>query len=444
MNIDRVRIKGLFDNFDHDLKFGTGERIMLVIGPNGFGKTTTLNLIDILFNHALSSLVYVPFREVDVSFDDGTRLITERLPESNPPRGDEPPLRLTYHQGGKSEPFTPLRASVEGKDVRVPLSAIEDFIPVLNQVGPREWINMETGATLDLADVYDAYWDYFPPEFRPERSSTPDWLEKIRRSVKVRFINTERLTRVSPQDWRHRRSVKSIRTVSHYSKELAQLIEDSIAEYGTLSQELDRTFPNRLVDKHQRSNGSAESLNEDLDNIDQRRLELQKAGLLKGEQHGFQIPDLEHVDEAQRHVLAVYAQDARKKLAVFDDLYEKVNTFTKIANSRFLHKQVTVSSEGLSVTRNGDTTLDLEKLSSGEQHELVMLYELLFRTSSNSLILVDEPEISLHVAWQKKWVSDLERVAKLSNFRAIAATHSPEIIGDRWHLTVALHGRDDA
>ncbi len=444
MNIDRVRIKGLFDNFDHDLAFGTGERIMLITGPNGFGKTTTLNLINILFNHALSSLVHVPFREIDVSFDDGTRLVTKRFPESNHLHGDKLPLQLTYHQGGESESFMPLRASIERKDIRVPLSAIEDFIPVLNQVGSREWLNIETGSTLDLADVFDAYGDYFPPEFRPELSSIPDWLENIRRSVKVRFVNTERLTRVSPKRWRHDRSVKSIRTVSHYSKELARLIEDSIARYGALSQELDRTFPNRLVDKHQRPNGSVESLNDDLDKIDQRHSELQKAGLLEGEQHHFQIPDLEQVDEAKRDVLAVYAQDAKEKLAVFDDLYEKVNAFTKIANSRFLHKQVTVSSEGLRVTRNSDTTLDLEKLSSGEQHELVMLYELLFRTSSNSLILVDEPEISLHVAWQKKWVSDLEQVAKLSNFRAIAATHSPEIIGDRWSLTVELHDRNDA
>ena len=79
-------------------------------------------------------------------------------------------------------------------------------------------------------------------------------------------------------------------------------------------------------------------------------------------------------------------------------------------------------------------------LSSGEQHELVILYELLFRAKSNSLILIDEPELSLHVAWQERFVKDLEETARVSNFRAIIATHSPEIIGDRWDLTVELSG----
>ena len=78
-------------------------------------------------------------------------------------------------------------------------------------------------------------------------------------------------------------------------------------------------------------------------------------------------------------------------------------------------------------------------LSSGEQHELVILYELIFRTAPDSLVLIDEPELSLHVAWQAQFVPDLERMAKLTGFRSILATHSPEIVGDRWDLTVELH-----
>ena len=37
-------------------------------------------------------------------------------------------------------------------------------------------------------------------------------------------------------------------------------------------------------------------------------------------------------------------------------------------------------------------------------------------------------------------MKDLEETAKVSDFRAIVATHSPEIIGDRWSLTVELNG----
>jgi predicted ATP-binding protein involved in virulence len=79
-------------------------------------------------------------------------------------------------------------------------------------------------------------------------------------------------------------------------------------------------------------------------------------------------------------------------------------------------------------------------LSSGEQHELVILYELLFRVRENSIILIDEPEISLHVVWQHEFLKDLGQIAALSQFHALVATHSPQIISDRWDLTVELKG----
>jgi predicted ATP-binding protein involved in virulence len=70
----------------------------------------------------------------------------------------------------------------------------------------------------------------------------------------------------------------------------------------------------------------------------------------------------------------------------------------------------------------------------------VLLYELLFKTMPNALVLIDEPELSLHVAWQVEFLKDLTRVVKLAAFDVILATHSPQIINDRWDLAVELKG----
>ncbi|WP_163008234.1 AAA family ATPase, partial [Pseudomonas viridiflava] len=51
-----------------------------------------------------------------------------------------------------------------------------------------------------------------------------------------------------------------------------------------------------------------------------------------------------------------------------------------------------------------------------------------------SLLLIDEPEISLHVGWQKSFISDLQSIQKLVGFDAMIATHSPFIVGDFWEL----------
>ena len=441
MNISRVYVKGLFDEFDHDIAFMTGEQIMLVVGPNGSGKTTVLKLIDMLFNRSIGYLTDMPFREINVSFDDKASLIVKRIPVGL--HRNKAQLTLTYCRNGASETFDLPRVSIDQED-RILIHSIEKFIPTLDRIGPQQWHDTETGHILDLNDVLTVFPDEFPPHFQRNIIPTPDWLQDIKDSVVVRFIDPERLTHAFRVSRRRRRNYAANpeRTVNHYSKELANRIKISIAQYGTLSQSLDRTFPARLVADREHSNDSSETLREDLNTIEQKCSRLENVGLLAREDSRLKIPDLSLVDESQRGMLAVYARDAKEKLAVFDDLYEKTSAFKRIVNSRFSHKQVTVSEEGLHVNKEDGTNLDLEKLSSGEQHELVMLYELLFCASSNSLILIDEPEISLHVAWQEQWTKDLEEIARLSDFRAIVATHSPEIVGDRWHLTVEPAGRN--
>ena len=87
--------------------------------------------------------------------------------------------------------------------------------------------------------------------------------------------------------------------------------------------------------------------------------------------------------------------------------------------------------------------LALEALSSGEQHELVLHYDLLFRVRPNILVLIDEPELSLHVAWQKRFLPDLLEIVATARFGVLIATHSPYIVGDYSDLMIGL-GEDPA
>ena len=49
--------------------------------------------------------------------------------------------------------------------------------------------------------------------------------------------------------------------------------------------------------------------------------------------------------------------------------------------------------------------------------------------------------VSLHVTWQKQFLRDLQQVTELASFDVLIATHSPQIVHDRWDdLTVELQG----
>ena len=132
----------------------------------------------------------------------------------------------------------------------------------------------------------------------------------------------------------------------------------------------------------------------------------------------------------------------KSKLKIFDDLYGKLSIFLDILNNkRFSYKKVSINEKtGFTFKNVKGKELTVNDLSSGEQHELVMLYDLLFNVPDNTLVLIDEPEISLHIKWQKELLHDLEEINKVRHFDILLATHSPSIINGNWDLTVSLQG----
>ena len=137
--------------------------------------------------------------------------------------------------------------------------------------------------------------------------------------------------------------------------------------------------------------------------------------------------------------MALYVEDNEKKFKVLEELAERIGIFLDNINAKFRHKQVRLDRKrGLVVTGVDGRALELSALSSGEQHELVLLFDLLFKVEKNTLVLIDEPELSLHISWQERFLPELLQVVGVGQFDVLLATHSPYIVGDRDDLTVAL------
>ena len=173
--------------------------------------------------------------------------------------------------------------------------------------------------------------------------------------------------------------------------------------------------------------------------LDRKTVELKEIGILdEVPVHQFQLVD--EIDSSQADVMTLYVTDTARKLEVLEDLASRARLLLKSLNGKFRHKRMRVDRKDGLVVDSDKGVLPLDSLSSGEQHELILHYDLLFRVQRNTVVLLDEPELSLHIEWQSKFLSDLTAIVELSGFDAIVATHSPHIVGDRDDLMVELSG----
>jgi predicted ATP-binding protein involved in virulence len=441
MRVNQISVIGLFGIFNHKIPLNMDEKITIIHGPNGFGKTTILKMLYAVMTGRYYEIRNVPFHTLTIEFDDGRHLqIVKSIdPKARKDMGRNLDVKL-FH--GQTELETARIKSISRDQLNFSLGAIEELVPELTRVGGQSWRDVETNEVLGLDDVLERY-DHLLPNGRDEdRAATQDvWLRELRGQMKIEFIQSQRLTRHKREPRRpHFPNSSNYPAVMLYSEELAREIQKTLAEYGALSQRLDRTFPMRLVKSIHTVDESAlmgEKLTKKLELLENRRAKLREVGLLEKEDEKFEYP--EAMQGLTQQVLPVYVRDTEEKLAVFDQLAARIDTLKEIVNSRFVFKRLDITKEeGFHFTGLDGQQLRLTQLSSGEQHMLVLLAEMLFSVRSDFLVLIDEPEISLHVSWQHELLNDIGRAAALSNCDILIATHSPQIINNRWELTVDL------
>lgn len=438
MRINKISVTNLFGIFNHPVSLNMEDRITIIHGANGFGKTALLRIINGFFNSRYSELRSIPFTEFRVDFDDCSHLqVTKSIEQTNENEKDQ---KLTFHfyrVGAEPEIFSPNSLTNSGVKMDWHLSATEDEVNSLIQFGDKNTIT-SLAPLENIAIPFIESFEKFARKFKKE----PKWLSELKSSIDVHFIETQRLLTPSsvPEAAVDTKHPSMIPSVNIYSQELAEEIQVKLAEYGALSQSLERTFPARIFNNKAPSELTEETLRNKLNEIEEKRSYFRETGLLdKDENSEFQVD--QNIDGVTTNILSVYVEDVEQKLMVFQEIATKIELFQRIIKQRFLYKNMSISKDkGFTFTTADGKPLLATDLSFGEQHELVMLYQLLFKVQPNSLVLIDEPEISLHIAWQVDFIKDLQAIIKLANFDVLIATHAPSIIDDRWDLTVELKG----
>lgn len=432
--------------YTHTISFPADQDFLIVYGPNGVGKTKFLEIIDGLARVDGTALQRLPFDTASVRFSDGTSLSVEGIDTplvASNGKWIMRRLRFTLHRPGRK-----LEVWDFSEDEFEEWLEKQTLWRRWDESGI--WEDRSDGELVHIAELRDRYGDIAAgartARDRARRAtSIPDSYRKMRQLSRTYLIETQRLRieaaasrRPASSPGRPQRPRDRIDSkIVQHARKMQALISEAEAEHSRITQQRDRDFPFRVL-----SGGTALP---DADGV-RRRYEQQNdfrsrlgrvASVDLAEET--QLPDREFNDTELR-LVNLYLDDAEQKLAPFGKLLRKIELLEDVVNSRLLRKRLEISAnDGLAVRHlPEDRLIDLDSLSSGEQHEIILMFDLLFNVPEGALVMIDEPEISLHVVWQLAFIPDVQRIAELANFRFIVATHSPQIINDAWEQAFPL------
>jgi predicted ATP-binding protein involved in virulence len=444
MKLQSIEIKKLFGLFDYNIDLNNEEDLTILTGPNGYGKTTILNIIYNLFNQRFFYFQKVDFELITVFFTDDRKItinkktgkgkseqfvqIVNEVPQVIQMQSNTTEIHIELYNDGQQIDSYVYNSEAENKLIQ----SIGRYMPI-HRISSNVIIDNRTGKQTELREFLNENTDYLPDKIlnliRKQGEIHTQILNTLN-NTNVYLIKEQRL--LKKQSYETNKPVNSntlfINTIEEYAKELKNEIEQKQLEAYRVAQKFDSSFPQRLIEC--KNELQEDEFNKRFSNLNNKQKKLQQFGIATSSQI------ITKYDDKDARVLTVYLEDSEKKVEVYDDLLNKIELFVNILNEkRFAFKSIVINgAQGFSFQSNNGKSLNLTDLSSGEQQEVVLFYELLFKINTNTLILIDEPEISLHVIWQKTFVKDLLKIAEMKQISFLVATHSPQIINGRWDL----------
>jgi predicted ATP-dependent endonuclease of OLD family len=129
-------------------------------------------------------------------------------------------------------------------------------------------------------------------------------------------------------------------------------------------------------------------------------------------------------------VLSPYVESLTARFKALRDLADSVQQWVGAMNGFFKNKQVVFDlGDGLKIYSVSGRLLTIAQLSSGERHLLLLMARSYAMRAAGGYLIIDEPELSLNVKWQRKLISSLLGSLGRDSGQLILASHSLDIAG---------------
>ena len=467
MYLKKVSVKSLFGCYSYEIKMLENRRITIIHAPNGYGKTTVLKIINAVMNHQEEVLYDIPFKEIKMEFgNNGAYILIAKSDNKDLPSNiDKRCYERAAIRHSARYTLTIIVQMPAGKPRVFDLFVIENMMKSI--IGPDSLRRLEEylrrlGFSPDVIEetlmnhrLVDRGIDDIKRKYCQGGiyfiSSNRLFAMESRRNERLSldYISDDDLEDFAYFSARHKIGSRKNLTETKEAiiedcEQLLEIITEARMRYSEIQEKKDRDFPDRLVssvnDKDAKYD-SIDSISRKIIELEEKRKELQQMGLVLIGKSSM-LPGNTNLDKSMLKFYTLYIEDTKEKLGVFDDLKHKLELFLEIINQKmaFGNKVMKVDTKKGIIFESTIThkPIPLEKLSSGEKNDFILFYQLIFAAKPKSIVLIDEPEISLHVAWQNEFIDELMKICKLNSLQAIVATHSPDIVNGNDDLLVSL------
>ncbi len=436
--ISSVLVEGLHDQLDVELSFNPG--LNIIYGKNGRGKTTILHLIANALELDFARFSCLRFKKIALKTFDNNTLEISRLDSHGAP---------IVSLNGNATSFNGSNASLSETEISTMRQALGDratYLPAFRSVLERA--KGDSSAYYRAGERRDADFDELiesemallfsnlgggirthleQRQIRDEALATAQKTIQCRQWFGqfvpiIRYPSVIEVEETLTDEWRQAHL--------NVTRREQKLFEETFVKVFRATSGLDV-----LTDKEKSEDllaSISDLLKEEDFNLPGNESSMMYEKLLDAARQGTKKEN----ESINNSILGLYKKALEDRKAERELSFRRMREFSDSVNA-FLDNKTFVIGPRLGNPRFRSTVgfktpnghgYGMAALSSGERQILTMLFSASRSKVSSGVFLVDEPELSLHIDWQRIILRELKKQS--SDRQIIACTHSPEVGAD--------------
>lgn len=424
--ISRITVKRLFGVYDYTLspspEAENPDRLLILYGDNGSGKTTILRILFHLLapeagQRHKTALSEIPLGRFEVEFTTGDKVWFHRA-EGKLTGG----FTMGFRLAKRKEKTCEFRQADDGgikasRETHVFLQALAKLDLAL--------YFLSDDRTIRFAGLQRRNVPFLGPEVIEEEMVFAGDMPR-------RFIRRHRS--LDPVARAQGVLVQSLRRAESWIQ--SQAVRGSSqgeSSVNALYADILARIAKRPLDLTSASPADVKALEERITTLEDRSRQYAKYGLLP-EFTGKTILGILHRAPATHtrlvaDVLTPYIESVEKRLEAMSSLQRQIDALVGLVNSFYSGKTLAYEiHEGFRILTGDGKVIPPQVLSSGERHLLLLFCNTIQALDNPSIFIIDEPEISLNIKWQRRLLDALRECAGTNPVQYIFATHSFEIL----------------